>query len=287
MKAIHQYKFHKTKYGEELLIDVVTLNSIRQHIDRHPVHTLSYYDITLITSDSGRFALNNASYSLHRGDILFSKPGEIRAWDQNDFPQGYALIFEEDFLLSFFNDPSFIQHLSYFHTDRTDAKMNILSIYPRIETLFQHILAEINNEQSKDRHILRALLYEMLTVLNREYLNTHTVCAQKRPNRHIDSFIKCVEKDFKTHHNTPYYAGKLCITPNYLNQIVRREMGTSPKGYIQSKIIQEAKTLLAYTDLSVAEIADFLHFESPSYFVRLFRQHTSLTPLQYRRGIMR
>ena len=49
MKSIHQYKFHKTKYGEELLIDVVTLDNIKQHISKHPVHTLSYFDITFIT----------------------------------------------------------------------------------------------------------------------------------------------------------------------------------------------------------------------------------------------
>lgn len=287
MQSIHRYKFHKTKYGEELLIDVVPLNGIRQHIDRHPVHTLSYFDITLITSGPGRFSLNNQPYTLDRGDVLFSQPGEVRAWDQTHFPQGYALLFEEDFLLSFFNDRSFIQNLAYFNRKRTDAKINIISIYTRIENLIQHIRAEINDEQSKDKHILRALLYEILTVLNREYAKTHPVREDKLQNRHIDSFIKWVEKDFKTHHDTQYYAGKLCITPNYLNQIVRKHIGISPKGYIQNKIIQESKVLLSYTDLSVSEIADRLHFEAPSYFIRLFRQQTHLTPLQYRHSITR
>lgn len=287
MKTIHQYKFYKTKYGEELLIDIVTLDSIRQHIDRHPVHTLSYFDITFITSETGCFSLDDKQYTLYRGDVVFSRPGEIRAWDKNKFPQGYALIFEEEFLLSFFNDPSFIQNLSYFNRNRISAKINIAGIYTRIEGLIQNIIAEIGNEQAKDNHILRALLYEILMLLNREYSKAHIITEEKFPNRHIDNFIRLVDRDFKTCHDTKYYAGELCITPNYLNEIVRKNMKTSPKYYIRNKIIQEAKRLLAYTELSVSEVADSLNFDTSSYFIRFFRMQTNLTPLQYRHSMIR
>ncbi|WP_455584387.1 AraC family transcriptional regulator [Bacteroides sp.] len=287
MKYIHQYQFYKTKYGEELLIDVVTLDSIRRHIGRHPVHILSYFDITVITGGSGCFSIDGKQYVLERGDVIFSRPGEIRAWDKNNLPQGYALIFEEEFLLSFFNDLSFIQNLSYFNRNRVSAKINIVNIYIRIENLIQDIIAEVNNKQEKDKHILRALLYEMLMLLNREYLKTHAVIEENSQNRYIDGFIRLVDKDFRTHHDTKYYAGELCITPNYLNEIVRKSMNISPKCYIQNKIIQEAKRLLSYTELTVSEVADNLNFENLSYFIRLFRKHTHLTPLQYRHNMIR
>lgn len=185
MKSIYRYNFYKTKYGEELLIDVVTLDSIRQHINKHPLHTLSYYDITFITSGAGHLTMDGERYALCRGDIVFSKPGEVRAWDKCDLPQGYALIFEEEFLLSFFNDRSFIQNLSYFSRDRASAKMTAVGIYSRIENLIQNIIAEINNGQSKDKHILRALLYEILTLLNREYSKQWVIASRLR-NRYAD-----------------------------------------------------------------------------------------------------
>lgn len=285
MKSIPQYKFHKTKYGEELLIDVVTLDSIRQYIDKQPIHTLSYFDITFITKGAGHFSINNEPYPLHQGDVIFSKPGEIRAWKQ--MPQGYALIFEEEFLLSFFNDLSFIQNLSYFNRDRVSAKINITNTYTRIDSLIQNIMDEINNGQSKDKHILRALLYEMLMLLNREYLKTHLAGEKKPQNRYTDQFFKLVDNYFKTYHDTKYYAGKLCITPNYLNEMVQKSIGISPKRYIQNKVIQEAKILLSYTNLSVSEVAENLSFENPSYFIRLFRKQENLTPLQYRHSIIR
>lgn len=287
MKAIPQYKFFKTKYGTELLIDVVTLDVIKVHISKHPVHTLSYFDITFITGGNGHLSVDNKAYALDKGDVIFSRPNEIRSWDGNNLPQGYALIFEEEFLLSFFNDPYFIRNLSCFKRDRASAKINITGIYSRIENLIQNIIIEINDEKSKDKHILRALLYEILMLLNREFLKNSFVDSVKLQNRYIEDFIRLVDKDFKSFHGTKYYAGELCITPNYLNEIVRKNLGVSPKCYIQDKIIREAKILLSYTSLSVAEIAEDLKFENHSYFIRLFRKQTHLTPLQYRHRIIR
>lgn len=283
MKSVRTYKFYKTKYGEELLVDVVSLDSIRKYVDQYPVHSLSYFDITFITGGSGRFSLDNRSYELVEGDVLFSKPGEIRSWDTMPIPHGYALIFEEEFLLSFFNDPSFLQNLSYFRRERPSAHLNIGCMQARIDSLLQSIRDEINNEQSKDKHILRALLYEMLMLLNRAYTTGQTPLPSPVHNRYIDDFLLLADRHFKTRHDTTYYAGQLCITPNYLNEIVRNSIGMTPKRYLQNKIIQEAKRLLSYTTLSVAEITDELNFESPSYLIRLFRQETGLTPLQYRR----
>lgn len=287
MKSIPEYKFHKTKYGESLLLDVVSLDSIRKHIDKHPVHTLTYYDITFITKGFGSLSIGNNQYSLKEGDVLFSKPKDIRAWDKTNLPQGYALIFEEEFLLSFFNDSSFLQNLSYFNRKRTSARINISQIKNRIDSLIQNIIEEINNIQSKDKHILRALLYEMLVLLNREYLDFYPHMNETAQNRHADNFIALADKYFSIHHDTKYYADKLCITPNYLNEVVKKSIGTSPKAYIQNKIIQEAKTLLSYTYLSVSEISNKLNFESSSYFIRLFRKKTNCTPLQYRQSINR
>ena len=88
----------------------------------------------------------------------------------------------------------------------------------------------------------------------------------------------------KEQHSVQFYADKLCITPNYLNEIITSVMGVSAKQYIQNKVIDEAKRLLAYTDAPISDIAFELHFSTVSYFIRSFRQHTGETPLLYRKA---
>lgn len=104
---IPQYDFYKHKYGDELLIDVVPLNTIKKYLKEQPVHILTYYDITLITSGEGEFLIDHQANRVKPQDIIFTRPGEIRKWDDKTIQDGFALIFEEEFLLSFFNDPGF------------------------------------------------------------------------------------------------------------------------------------------------------------------------------------
>ncbi|MDR2232081.1 MAG: AraC family ligand binding domain-containing protein [Tannerella sp.] len=166
MPSIPQYTFHKTKYGDELLIDVVTLPYVKKFVAKYPVHTLTYYDITLITCGKGFFRINNQEYSVSGGDIIFSRPGDIRHWDKDHISDGFALIFEEEFLLSFFNDPLFLKHLSFFQPDASSRLSLKGDIYKRILGLVKNIKLEIDAYPLKDRHLLRALLYE--TLINRE-----------------------------------------------------------------------------------------------------------------------
>ena len=73
-----------------------------------------------------------------------------------------------------------------------------------------------------------------------------------------------------------------CITPNYLNKIVRQSLGKSAKTYILEQILAEACRQLKYTTLSVADIATQLHFDTATYFVRLFKKYMAMTPLEFR-----
>ena len=46
--------------------------------------------------------------------------------------------------------------------------------------------------------------------------------------------------------------------------------------------MEEARKLLAYTSLSAAEIADILHFNTPTYFNRFFTRNGGITPQKFR-----
>lgn len=130
--SIPRYTFYKNKYGSELLIDVVELKYVKRFLAKSAVHTLTYYDITFVTEGEGSFSIDNRTYQAVPGDVFFSKPGEVRNWDTGRIVNGYALIFEDDFLSSFFKDPLFVQHLPFFkmeklHPDCT-CPMNFISV---------------------------------------------------------------------------------------------------------------------------------------------------------------
>ncbi|MBS7662161.1 helix-turn-helix domain-containing protein [Pseudomonas lalucatii] len=59
--------------------------------------------------------------------------------------------------------------------------------------------------------------------------------------------------------------------------------GTSLIAYLQNLRIEEAKRLLETGSLAVDEISAAVSYEDPSFFRRLFKRCTGLTPSQYRR----
>ncbi|WP_289630315.1 AraC family transcriptional regulator [uncultured Phocaeicola sp.] len=285
-RAIPLYTFYKHKYGSELLIDIVELKNIKKFIAGKQAHTLSYYDITFITEGEGAFSIGNQTHHAVPKDVFFSKPGEIRNWDIHHIDNGFALIFEEEFLSSFFKDSLFVQHLAFFQPGTTSAKLHLPeALYVRFLSLLQNIKKEIDAYQSNDVHVLRALLYEALMLLNRAYQSLPADDKQNETgNPYIGRFIRLVDEYAECEHSVQFYAEQLCITPNYLNELVSTTLNISVKQYIRNKIMERAKNLLVYTRQPISEIAETLHFSTVSYFVRSFRQHTGTTPLLYRMG---
>ena len=284
---IPRYTFYKNKYGSELLIDVVELKYVKKFLSQSSVHTLTYYDITFVTEGEGKFSIDNQTNEAASRDVFFSKPGEIRNWDTRHIVNGYALIFEDEFLSSLFKDSLFVRHLSFFQSGKTSSKLQLPDeLYMRILQILHNIKTEIDSYRQNDVYVLRALLYEVLMLLDREYKKVNMeeeTTSKEVGNIHIDKFMKLVESHLKEQHSVQYYADKLCITPNYLNEIVTSTKGISAKQYIRNKVMDEAKILLTYTDFPISDIAFELHFSTVSYFIRSFRQYTGTTPLLYRR----
>lgn len=246
---------------------------MKRDIERTPVLSENFYSIVPVMKGREKVSVNERSAIVGTGNVVCGIPGEIWKFDKNCKPEGYNLIFEEEFLLSFFNDPHFLCKLSCMHPHRLSPVLYLPEdLQRRIHGLYEQMRREIaTNGKEKDQHILRAILYETLMLLKRaKQTEARMTSNPMTASRHIESFVKLVNADFATQHGIEYYADKLCITPNYLNKIVRQSLGTFPKLYIADKIFREAKRLLRYTDSTVTEIADQLRFENVSFLSVIF-----------------
>lgn len=135
---------------------------------------------------------------------------------------------------------------------------------------------------SKETHLLRALLYQALAWLNNVFRSQNQL-AEKSQNLKATQFFQLVEKHFCNEHAVSFYSAELCITSGYLNDLVKKDSGISAKQYIINRLIAESRRLLQYSELPVSEIAWKLGFSDSSYFIRLFRNETGVSPLTFRK----
>lgn len=80
-----------------------------------------------------------------------------------------------------------------------------------------------------------------------------------------------------------FYAGRLCISEAYLNEVVKRSTGFNVSWWIRDRVILEAKRLLSFTGQTVRQVANALGYDDHIYFTRLFKRHTGMTPSDFRR----
>ncbi len=281
MNNIPSYQFRKTKYGSELLIDLIRLESLETYIRETPRHSITYYDITLIDEGSGRFAVDEHEFEIERNRLYFTAPNQIREWKVDQMPTGMVLIFEEEFLCNFFSDVLFVQNLSFFGKGTNTPQ---ISISTEQGDYLRNIMVQIEHEihENKETHLLRALLYQALAWLNNIYQSQCLPTKETHISKSIQ-FRQLVDQHFRQEHSVAFYAGQLCITPGHLNDLVRKEPGTTAKQFIINRLTTEAKRLLLYSELPVSEIAWELGYTDPSYFVRLFRNETGCSPLAFRK----
>ena len=76
------------------------------------------------------------------------------------------------------------------------------------------------------------------------------------------------------------YAG---YSPTYFSRIFREDTGMTFKEYLSELRIERSKLLLLTTDLSITEIGTMLGFNDQSYFCKIFKGATGVTPDKYRK----
>ena len=72
------------------------------------------------------------------------------------------------------------------------------------------------------------------------------------------------------------------MSKDHFIRMFRLQTGTTPNNYITRKKMESAELQLIASDIPVKQISHSLGYDDHSYFSKLFKKHTGITPLQYR-----
>lgn len=130
--------------------------------------------------------------------------------------------------------------------------------------------------QGKSRNnFIKAILRALILLLT-EKLN-----LQKSKNidlQRLEFLTDLINENYTSQKDTDFYAESLNITTHHLNYIVRKLRGSTVKKLVFQRIILEAKRELSYGQKNIKEIAYQLGFTDSSYFSRLFKKQTGISP---------
>lgn len=100
----------------------------------------------------------------------------------------------------------------------------------------------------------------------------------------VARFRERLEGDYRSETSVERYAEVLGVTTRQLRAACLAVAGAPPLQLIQDRLLLEAKRLMLYSNMTVAETAFYLGFEDPAYFTRVFTRGCGLSPRQFRRS---
>lgn len=114
---------------------------------------------------------------------------------------------------------------------------------------------------------------------------TERVALQKIPAGMSREIFLCVQY-ISQHTNEPIQvddvAAFIHMSRSTITRKFKKELGFCISGFIKRCKLEEAKSLLTFTNKSLSEISSYLCFSSQSHFQRAFKNKYGMTPLDYR-----
>jgi AraC family transcriptional regulator, transcriptional activator of pobA len=272
--------------------NVFNVDELFQKIKEHPempYNRRAYYKISLITGH------NTAEYAdkvieIEQSALLFATPKVPYHWIPKDFNQsGYFCIFTDEFLTQS-KSGVMLDDLPIFKAGGHPVFQVSPAETAEIGVIFKKMFKELSSDYVYKYDLLRNYVLELIHYGQKLQPATVLYPAHSASARVSSLFIELLERQFPIEsihqklklRTAKDYADHLAIHVNYLNKVLKENMGKTTTTIIGSRIIQEAKILLKQTDWNITEIAYSLGFEELAHFSNFFRKQTTFSPLAFR-----
>ena len=289
LNTIHEYNMAvgvETLHPLVSVVDFSTLKSLK-----HGRKNFGFYCIFLKQLKCGELSYGRSTYDYQEGTLVFVAPGQVAGVDDDKEtlnPQGWALLFHPD-LLRGTSLGRKMKDYSFFSYEANEA----LHMSERERQIILNCYLEIQEELERaiDKHSKSIIASTIELLLNhcQRFYDRQFITRENLNSDILSRFETLLDDYFHSDRLTAnglptvqYCADELCLSANYLSDLLRKETGMSAMKHIQQKTLETAKERVFNTQKSISEIAYELGFAYSQHFSRWFKKQTGYTPNEYR-----
>jgi AraC-like DNA-binding protein len=248
------------------------------------------YFISLKENIQGAFQYGRKSYDFQEGSLVFIRPGQIAAIEDDIEPDvgGWSIFFHPDLIQKHPLSKS-IRHYSFFDYAINEA----LHISEKEKKSLAELVAKIEYEldQNIDQHTQELIIHLIETVLkySQRYFDRQFFTRKIHHHEVLERFEAFLNQYFENHLLTTKgiptvqsCGESMNMSGKYLSDLLKKETGKSLMEIIYLHIIEKAKIKLLNSTDPINQIAFDLGFMYPQHFSHLFKKKTGLSPKEFR-----
>lgn len=250
---------------------------------------MDFYNITYNESAGCRMRYGQTTYDFQEAGMFFTSPGQpLTGIEMAESTLGFTLLVHPDFLRNYPLDAK-IKHYGFFSYSVTEA----LHLSHKEQLIIEGIAANIGDELETaiDDLSQDVLISQLELMLNysqrfykRQFITRNPIynALLVKLNQLLDDYFNDETAQLRGLPSVQYLSDELHVSPRYLGDMLRALTGQNTQQHIHNKLIEKAKEVLTFSDLTIGEIAFRLGFEHPQSFSKLFKSKTTFSPLEFR-----
>jgi AraC-like DNA-binding protein len=161
----------------------------------------------------------------------------------------------------------------------------------RLDGLLSEFVMELSGERPGKEIVMQALVEQVLVHLLRNY-STPRLSEELElsriglVDRRIRRSVELMHTQLDQELSLKALAAASYLSPFHFARLFKKLTGASPHNYLAGIRAIRAQSLLAETDLSIAQIGTRVGYLSGSHFTKAFRLATGTTPREFRQGLI-
>ena len=247
------------------------------------IHKHTFYEIVWTERGKSKQTIDYNQYEVSPNTLFFISPNQVHYFEEWKPLTGGTILFSEDFFLLNHGSKDKLFELTFLDNIYTNpcvhfSKNNFTEIKHTIDLIYIE-----QNRDDKSIAIIQSLLHILLTQVQR-YVNSHANgTISKKYLILYKEFKSLLDAHFHENQTTIFYANQLYITQHHLNMVSKTVTGRTASEIIKARSILKATRFLTFTDKTVNQIAAGLSYFDSSYFARIFRAETGMSPNDFKK----
>jgi AraC-like DNA-binding protein len=237
---------------------------------------------------TARIKINYSSYEMKENEILAILPTHVFCLENNsDDVIIDTILYSDEFWASITHSIDYQLVKSVEQNPLTPIpEVSQGEVYTLLDLLKKHEADDGTSILNPDieRSVAGGLAFTLIMLLVSHIKRTDSDSIHHVTRKEIltHDFFELLSQHFETERQVSFYASKLCVTPKHLSTMVKEVTRLPILEWINNVTVLNIKRRLLTSTDTVQQISEDLNFQTPSTFVRYFRQHTGVTPLKYR-----
>ncbi|RMB81764.1 AraC family transcriptional regulator [Streptomyces shenzhenensis] len=246
----------------------------------HRVHRIDFHVVMFFSDGPVQHMIDFAEYEATAGDVLWVRPGQVHRFSRTSEYRGTVLTMQPGFL-----PRATVEATGLYRYDLPPLLHPDPARLGALRAALDQLRREYEDTATLPLSLHTAVLRHSLTafLLRLAHLATSSAeAARQQAGTTFTLFRDAVEQGFATNHSVSAYADALGYSRRTLVRAVRAATGETPKGFIDKRVVLEAKRLLAHTDLPIGRVGAAVGFPDAANFSKFFQLHTGRTPAAFR-----